>query len=264
MSLDFINAGFLGIVEGVTEFLPVSSTGHLILAERVFILQSVHTESFSIFIQLGAILAVVCLYPHYFATFLNPKQWLSKRTKVLAIAITPALVCGALFYSAIKEHLFTPLTVILALFFGAMVMIWAQKRFPNNRAEIHSIDDISYKQSLIIGVCQCASLWPGMSRSASTIIGGLVAKLDYATSAEFSFLIAVPVMTAAVLFDLLKSYSDLTRHDAVIMAFGFVVSFVTAYIAIKSFLALLKRWQFVPFAVYRIVLSLVIGGFLLW
>ncbi len=259
-----IHAILLGIVEGLTEFIPVSSTGHLILAERVLTLPSIHTESFSIFIQLGAILAVVCLYPKYFLSFLNPKQWLSKRTKVLVIAIFPALFFGALFYSTIKVHLFTPLTVILALFVGAIVMLWAQKRFPNQIAETKKIDDITYKQAAIIGICQCASLWPGMSRSASTIIGGLVAKLDYAIAAEFSFLIAVPVMTAAVLFDLLKSYSELTRHDFSIMGLGFIVSFITAYFAIKTFLKLLKKWQFMPFAIYRILLSMVIGAYLIW
>lgn len=256
---DFFNAALLGIVEGVTEFIPVSSTGHLILAEKLFPLTHVHSESFSIVIQLGAILSVVCIYPNYFVTFLNPKEWFSKKSKILLIAILPALASGALFYTFIKQHLFSPLTVVLALFLGGIAMLFFQKKYPNHAATTHSIETISYKQSFMIGLSQCASLWPGMSRSASTIVGGLIAKLDYATAAEFSFLIAVPVMSAAVLFDLLKSFSELTILDLKVMAFGFIISFITAFFAIKTFISLLKRWQFKPFAIYRICLAIILG-----
>lgn len=264
MITDFLHATILGIVEGLTEFIPVSSTGHLILAETIFPLRHVHSETFSVFIQLGAILAVVCIYPRYFKSFLNPKEWMSRKSKVLFVAIFPALLSGLLFYSFIKKHLFSPLTVVLALFVGGLAMLFFQKKYPNHSATTHSIEDISYKQSFIVGLCQCASLWPGMSRSASTIVGGLIAKLDYSTAAEFSFLIAVPVMTAAVGFDLLKSFSELTLLDLKVMSLGFVVSFITAFFAIKTFISLLKRWQFNPFAFYRIVLAIVLGVVWLW
>jgi undecaprenyl-diphosphatase len=251
---DFIKAIFLGIVEGITEFLPVSSTGHLILVGQFLQFSGTNSETFDIAIQLGAILAVFWLYRAYFIDLFHPKKWFKTEMNKLLIACLPALILGAATHKAIKLHLFSPFTVACALIFGGIVMIIVEK-WIKLKPTTHTIEDISYKQAFIIGCFQCFALWPGMSRSASTIIGGLAAKLDYETSAKFSFIVAVPVMTAAVGYDLLKSYNTLTSHDIGLIGIGFVTAFIVAWVSIVGFLSLLKKWKLFPFAVYRILLG---------
>jgi len=178
--------------------------------------------------------------------------------KCIVVAILPALVLGALFYGTIKQYLFTPQTVAIGLFVGAIVMIVADRWVLNRPRETVSVERISYRQALLIGICQCAALWPGFSRSGATIVGGLFVGLGYHTAAKFSFIIAVPIMIAAVGFELVKSFSVLTLHDLNLIGVGFVVSFVVAYAGIKVFLKVLARLKLVPFAIYRIVLSVAI------
>ena len=256
---DTLAAILLGILEGLTEFIPVSSTGHLILVEHLLPLSTL-PESFTISIQLGAILAVVFLYKNTFTQFLSYKSWFNADFWRISLAIVPFLGMGFLGYSIIKS-LFTPTTVLAALFTGGILMIivefWSKKHPPNTC----DMSQISYKQALCIGLSQCLALWPGMSRSASTIMGGLMCGLDHKTAASFSFIIAVPVMTAAVGYDLLRSASQLTPHDLSLIGIGFTVSFFIAILSIVSFMKVLNRVKLFPFGIYRIILSLL--GFLI-
>ena len=254
---DLITAGVLGVVEGLTEFLPVSSTGHLILVGETLKFTQGNAATFDIAIQLGAILAVVAAFPGYFISLLNPKSWLSPKGKALILACLPVMAVGFLTHHWIKTHLFNPLTVALALIVGAIAMIVVQKR-PQPSVTTHDIEAITPKQALWIGISQCFSLWPGMSRSASTIMGGLLAGLSYELAAQFSFLIAVPVMVAAVTFDLIKSASVITSYDLQLIGVGFGVAFGVAWASIYAMLMILKKYKLVPFAIYRIVLGAIL------
>jgi undecaprenyl-diphosphatase len=245
----FLKAAFLGVIEGLTEFLPVSSTGHLILVGRWI---GMNSPTFDIAIQLGAILAVLVVYRSIFLSL----RWNDKLVKLMGIAIAPALGLGFLLHHTIKTYFFGPTTVIAALFLGGVIMFLVE-RFPYHPTTT-SIQDIGYLQAFWIGIAQCFSLWPGMSRSGSTIVGGLLVKLDYETAATFSFLISVPVMIAATGYDLLKSYHLLSSHDLGLIGVGFLVSFLVALVAIVSFIKLLVRYRLTPFAVYRVVLAVVL------
>lgn len=259
----------LGILEGLTEFLPVSSTGHLVLLETMLEtgLSEADEATFSIFIQLGAILAIVFLYPERFKKLFafqgsngiaiqsfTGVQGLMK----LAIACFPVLFCGLLFHSIIKEVLLSPVPVAVALAVGGAAMIVLDR--PGRRVTKESIEDLTYLDCLLIGVTQCLALWPGMSRSGSTIIGGMLLGASRLVAAEFSFFVAVPVMCAAVGYDLLKTWQDLSSSVFVPFSIGFIVSFVVAVLAVKFFIALLDRWSLRPFGYYRIVLGVVVLG----
>jgi len=259
---DIIKAIILGIVEGLTEFIPVSSTGHLILVGDALQFNGANVETFSIAIQLGAILAVVLLNKTFFLSFMSIKGLFSRQTLIMIAGVFPSLIFGFLCYDFIKEHLFSPLTVALALFIGGVVMILIEKLVPVEQTT-ETVEDITLKQAALIGLSQCFALWPGMSRSGSTIIGGLMAKLNYDTAARFSFILAVPTMLAAVGYDLLKSMDTLTTKDMQLISIGFVVSFVVGYASIVGFLSLLKRWKLMPFGLYRIALSLFVWWVLL-
>ncbi|MBT5855218.1 undecaprenyl-diphosphate phosphatase [bacterium] len=249
-----IKAVLLGILEGLTEFIPVSSTGHLIIAGEWLELLHANQETFDIAIQLGAILAVVILYWDFFRPFLTPKHWVSKESKLVLIAIVPALGLGFLAHSTIKALLFNPVTVAAALIVGGLWMLWIDRRYtPENRTS--DIQSMTYKQALLIGLFQCLALWPGFSRSGACMIGGIIGKLDYQNAARFSFIIAVPVMVAAVGYDLLKSWDTLTSNDLTLIAIGFVTAFIVAIFAIKTFIKLLASLRFTPFAIYRILLG---------
>ena len=251
----------LGIVEGLTEFIPVSSTGHLILSGELLNFTGERAATFEVFIQLGAILAVVMLYRERFRHFLTFENIVSgfkmKQRELnwmhIAVAILPAMVLGYLVHDIIKKYLFSVQTVLIGLVIGGIVMIVAE-RMPS-RTFATDLDKINFRQCLLIGLAQCLSLWPGFSRSGATISGGLLAGLNHKTAAEFSFIIAVPVMIAATGYDLLKSWSLITPDFIVTLLIGFVVSFVIAVLAIVGFLKLLERVKLTPFAVYRFVLS---------
>jgi undecaprenyl-diphosphatase len=246
----------LGIVEGLTEFLPISSTGHLILVGHWLKFEGEFAATFDIAIQLGAILAVVIHYRDFFFRLLHPKNWLSRDVKLIFIAISPALLLGFLLHRTIKTYLFGESPVIAALIVGGIVMALVDRL--TYEPKTFSVSDVSYKQAFIIGLCQCFSLWPGMSRSGSTIVGGLVAKLDYATAAQFSFIISVPVMMAATGYDLLKSHALLTQAHLFQIGVGFLVSFLVAYLAIVTFLKLIVKVRLMPFAIYRLILGVLL------
>jgi undecaprenyl-diphosphatase len=249
----------LGIVQGSTEFIPVSSSGHLIIVGDLLGFKGEASKCFDIFIQLGSILAVLILYWDRFAGLFSFKTsdgtpatgFRGKNEWILLILTTlPALFFGALLHKAIKAHLFNPVTVVLALAVGAVAIILVEKFKPKSATQ--SLDTITYKQALMIGFFQCIAMWPGMSRSACTIMGGMIFKLDRKVAAEYSFLAAVPVMFAATLLDLFKARHDLVRADIPYFTVGFIVSMIVAGIAVKTFIALLQRWTLVPFAIYRL------------
>lgn len=255
MYADILRAVILGIIEGLTEFIPVSSTGHLILAGDLLEFQHANTATFDIAIQLGAILAVVVLYRDYFKQTFAPSQWFKRDMNNLILAMLPAMALGFLAHKAIKTYLFSSFTVAIGLLVGGIMMLVVE-RFMKPVAETTEVEKITPKQAFIIGCFQCLALWPGMSRSGSTIIGGLVAKLNYEVAAKFSFLVSVPVMLVAVSYDMLKSYSALSSQDLLLIAIGFGVSFVLGGLSIVFFMKILRKLKLAPFAVYRIVLAL--------
>jgi undecaprenyl-diphosphatase len=266
---DWLTIVLLGIVEGLTEFLPVSSTGHLILAGELLRFVGERAETFEIFIQLGAILAVAVLYRQRFAGLVLaglhgeavvPAPGERRLTWThLAVACLPAFVLGFLLHGFIKRELFSSRTVLVGLVLGGIVMIaaeaWSRRRGAAMVAR--SLDEVTLGQALAIGCAQCLALWPGFSRSGSTISGGLVAGLDRRTAAEFSFVVAVPVMLAATGYDLLTSLALLDGGFVATLALGFAVSFLVAWAAVVGFLRVVQSVSLTPFAVYRFALAAV-------
>lgn len=250
-------AVLLGIVEGLTEFIPVSSTGHLIIVGKWLGFTGSFASTFDIAIQLGAILAVVCLYRRYFISVCHPKNW-TKSTLRIAVAILPVLILGAGTHKFIKAHLFTPTTVAIGLAVGSLAMIgvdlWSRRQ-PDRGI---SIDHMSIRHAIIIGMCQCAALWPGVSRSGATVVGGLLAGLSIQTSAQFSFIIAVPVMMAATGLDIISAFHGLSTPELVLIALGFGTAFLVAWASIQLFLNLLGRFRLIPFAAYRLVVAVIV------
>ena len=263
-------AVILGIVEGVTEYLPISSTGHLILFGDLLKFQGEKAKAFDIIIQLGAILAVVWLYWERFTALLqgirgafkDPLSVLEPGLKgapgifKLGLVTGPALVIGALFGSRIKEHLFNSTSVAVALAVGAVLILVAERYAKFDGA--NDVDTLTWKKSIVIGCVQCLALWPGMSRSASAIIGGMVVGLSRKAAAEFSFLAAVPILTAAALHDLFKASEIFTYEDLKLIAIGFAISFVTAFFTVKWFIGMVSRWSLRPFAYYRLVVAAIV------
>jgi len=247
----------LGIVEGLTEFLPVSSTGHLIVAGHLLGFRGEGSETFDIFIQLGAILAVVVLEWRRLLDLLRPGRpgtFTGPRGCALLLTTTvPALVAGALVHDWIKDNLFGPATVAWALALGGVALLLVERFRP--ATSVQEVDGLGYRQALVIGLFQCLALWPGVSRSGATIVGGLLCGLERRAAARYSFLAAVPVMAAATLYDLMKSWSHLGAHDIAPFATGFVVAFLSAWLAMRWFVALLGRHTLRPFAWYRILVA---------
>jgi len=258
----------LGILEGLTEFIPVSSTGHLVLLGDLIEFTGEKANTFSIFIQLAAILAVVSLYIDKFRGLL---QFSSESTEhsafrgfqgllKLFVVSFPAGLCGLLFYDAVKSKLFAPGPVACALIVGGVVMVLIEKK--PKESSVHSLHEITLPQCFGVGLFQCLSLWPGISRSGSTIIGGMILGLNRTLAAEFSFIIAVPIMCAAVGYDMLKSINILDQSDIAVFAIGFFVSYLTAVFAIRVFLRVLRKYTLAPFGYYRIVLGVVVLAFM--
>jgi undecaprenyl-diphosphatase len=248
-SLDALHAVLLGIIEGITEFLPISSTAHLILASRALgLAETEFLKSFEIIIQLGAILSVVVLY---WQRFLNVEV-----LKKLVVAVIPTGVIGLTVYKAIKGYLMGSITVILlTLLIGGIALI-VFERFRQEDERDVDFQEITYRKAFLIGLFQAIAVIPGVSRSAATIVGGSLLGVSKRTIVEFSFMLAVPTMLAATGLELLKSRTSLSGNFGV-LGIGFVVSFVTAIVAIKSFLAYLKRRDFSLFGWYRVALALV-------
>ena len=254
---EIITAVILGIVEGLTEFLPVSSTGHLIISGHLLGFTGPKAETFEVVIQLGAILAVMVLYWPTFMQLVRPTQgrkfsgWYG--LSMLVLTSIPASVLGLLVHDTIKEHLFTPTTVAWALGVGALAILYVERTTKTVRYT--SLEEMTPKLAFGIGCFQCLALWPGFSRSASTIMGGMLLGTGRTMAAEYSFIAAVPIMFAATGLDLLKSWHLLTSDDLLIILIGFVVSFFAAWAAVKTFIHLLKRITLRPFAWYRLALA---------
>lgn len=257
----------LSIIEGLTEFLPVSSSGHLILAGDILHFSGQKASTFEVVIQLGAILAVVVIYRKRFAGLVIPNVYERfsgiRGIWLLFLTSLPAGILGLAFHSQIKEYLFKPAPVTLALVTGAVAMILTEKRRQDKKSTIMSLDDISAKLAFGIGCFQCFALWPGFSRSAATIMGGMILGAKRQLAAEYSFIAAVPIMFAATLYDIYKNIDLLSASDFLFFFIGMLGSFVSALFAIKTFVAFVGRVTLVPFAIYRLIIAPFIYYFML-
>ncbi len=262
----------LGIVEGLTEFLPVSSTGHLVIFQNLLKFEGTtpnYVEMYTYVIQLGAILAVIILYwKKIKETLVNffPKKVGYEKSGfrfwfMIGIACIPGAIAGITIDSIVEKYLFNPVSIAITLFLGGIWMMWAENRFRDNRIS-RGIDDliITPKQAIIIGLFQCLAVIPGMSRSASTIIGGWVAGLSTVAAAEFSFFLAIPVMVGMSFLKILKigGLSMITSSEMVSLIVGFVVSFIVALAVINKFISYLKKKPMKNFAIYRMVFAVVV------
>ena len=250
----------IGIVEGVTEFLPISSTGHMILVGSVIDFKGPFANLFEIFIQFGAILAVVVLFRHKIIASikaLRPGQFGFQLWLGILVAFIPAAVIGVIFNKKIEQYLFNPVAIAISLFVGGILMIVAENHYKNNSRTLKP-ENVTVKQGFVIGLFQCLSLWPGFSRSASTIIGGWVVGMTTAAAAEFTFFLAIPTMFAASGYSLIKSGITLNTGEIIILIVGFVVAFLVALVVVKSFIEYLKHRPLKYFAYYRILIGVVI------
>ena len=253
--MNFIEAIIIAIVEGLTEFLPISSTGHMIIAGKLLsVPDNEFTKLYAIAIQLGAILAVVAIYWKKFFDFTNWTFYLK-----LLIGVIPAIILGLFFSDKIDDLLESTITVAIALLLGGIVLIFIDRGF--NNPTIHSEKEVSYKNSFIIGIWQCLAMVPGVSRSAASIIGGMQQKMTRGAAAEFSFFLAVPTMLAATGYKLLKFYLDsggITGKEIQLLLVGNVVAFIVAMFAIKFFINFLKKHGFKLWGYYRVVIGIVL------
>jgi len=250
--MDIFQAVIIGIIEGFTEFLPISSTGHMIVASKFLgVAENDLTKAYEVIIQFAAILAVMLIYRDKI-TFKKIDLW-SK----LLLAFLPLAVVGFIFKDTIKS-LFNVQTVAWMFIIGGIVFLVVEYFYREKPTHIRDVEQTTWQQALWIGIAQIFSLIPGTSRAGATIIGGLLSGLDRKASAEFSFLLAIPVMAAVSGYDLLKHYHEFASANWGAFAIGFAVAFVVAYATIKLFLAFLQRFTFVPFGIYRIVLGVVL------
>lgn len=274
--MDLIQSIIIAIVEGLTEFLPISSTGHMIIAEKLLhVTDSEFTKVFTVAIQLGAILAVVVLYRKKFFNFSN----LSFYAK-LVIGVVPAILLGLLFSKKIDALLDSSTTVAIALIVGGIILLFVDRIFYQSSVEAvdknppdlldenlgvhhlkHSEKEVTYLNSFIIGIWQCLAMVPGVSRSAASIIGGMQQKLTRTAAAEFSFFLAVPTMLAATGYKLLKYYKEtggFNGEEIKLLAVGNIVAFIVAIVAIKAFIGFLKKYGFRVWGIYRIIVGIIL------
>jgi len=255
-----LKAAILGIVEGLTEFLPVSSTGHLILVGDLLNFNDERGKVFEIVIQFAAILAVCWEYRAKLASVssgLMQKQEAAQRfTFNLFIAFLPLAILGLLFGKAIKAHLFAPIPVALAFIVGGLIILWAEKR--QHVVTIGSVEDMHWRDALKMGLAQALALIPGTSRSGATIIGGLFFGLSRKAATEFSFFLAIPTITMATLYEVVKYRHDFHTEDMGIFLVGSVASFISAFFAVRALLRYISRHDFTAFAWYRIAFGLIV------
>ncbi|MEI2397416.1 undecaprenyl-diphosphate phosphatase [Paenibacillus phytohabitans] len=282
--LTIVKAIILGIVEGLTEFAPVSSTGHMIIVDDMWLksqefLGKYTANTFKVVIQLGSILAVVIIFRNRFIDLLGLKKFSRKELTVVPegqpqvpaegrlklaqviVGLIPAGIFGFLFEDYIDEHLFSTSTVLIGLVVGAIFMICAD-RFAPKTIKTESVDQITYRQALSVGLIQCVSLWPGFSRSGSTISGGVLLGMSHRAAADFTFIMAVPIMAGASLISLLKNWQYFTLDALPFFIAGFISAFLFALLSMRFFLKLINRIKLLPFAIYRIILAGVV--YLIW
>ncbi|HEY0200214.1 MAG TPA: undecaprenyl-diphosphate phosphatase [Burkholderiaceae bacterium] len=253
-------AAIMGIVEGLTEFLPVSSTGHLILAGALLGFDDDRAKVFDIAIQTGAILAVIIVYWHKIRDTLValPSQRQAQRFALnVVIAFLPAAVIGVLAAKAIKAHLFTPVVVAAAFIIGGFIILWAERRAPA-ASRVRTVDDLTPLDALKVGLAQCLALVPGTSRSGATIIGGMLFGLSRQAATDFSFFLAIPTLVGAGVYSLYKERALLSWNDLPLFSVGLVVSFISAWICVRWLLRFIASHSFVPFAWYRIAFGIVV------
>lgn len=259
----FLKAILLGIIEGITEFLPISSTGHLILVGDYLEFTGDFAETFEVVIQLGAILSVVVYFFKDLYPF-SPKLQPERRREIFTlwqksvVAVIPAIVLAAIFYDAIKARLFNPTVVASTLLVGGVIILLIERR--KMTPKILSVKDLSYQMALAIGGCQCLAMIPGVSRSAATIIGAMLLGAARPVAAEFSFFMAIPMMAAASGGSLLKSGFAFSATEWSALVIGFVVAFLTAWAVIALFMSYIRKHDFTVFGYYRILLA----GLVFW
>jgi undecaprenyl-diphosphatase len=248
--MNIIQSIVLSIIEGLTEFLPISSTGHMILASSIMnIPEDAFVKTFEISIQIGAIMAIVLLYAKRFL------QGISIYLK-LTIAFIPTGIIGFLAYPYIKAYLFNPIVVTISLILGGIVLILIDKKVAGQQSKTEALESISYKNAFFIGLFQSVSMIPGVSRAAATIVGGIFNGLDKKQAIEFSFLLAVPTMFAATGYDLYKTSIEFSGHEIFLLSLGLAVAFITAWIAVKVFVRIVQNYGFKYFGYYRIIIGI--------
>ena len=267
--IELLKALILGFVEGMTEFAPVSSTGHLIIVDDMWLriedfLGERSKFTFMILIQLGSILAVVVVFWKRLFNIVGlykidgVKASSSFNLAHVIVGMLPAVILGFAFKDIIDKHLFGVETVIYALVAGAILMIAADKLGPKN-PKVTTLDQITYRQAFKVGLVQCLSLWPGFSRSGATISGGVLFGMNHRTASDFTFIMAVPIMMGASLVSIMKNWQDLSMDDLSFYIVGFVSAFVFALLSIRFFLKLISKIKLVPFAIYRLILAAVLA-----
>jgi undecaprenyl-diphosphatase len=250
--LDILQAIIIGIIEGFTEFLPISSTGHMIVASRFLgIEENELIKAYEVIIQFATILAVMIIYKEKI-TFKKVDLWMK-----LFVAFLPLAIVGFIFKDVIKT-LFNVETVAWMFIIGGLFFLVVEYFYKEKNAHVTHVENVNYTQALWVGIAQIFSLVPGTSRAGATIIGGLLVGLDRKTSMEFSFLLAIPVMAAVSGYDLLKHYQDFADANWGAFAIGFITAFVVAYMTIKLFLAFIQRFTFVAFGIYRILFGIIL------
>lgn len=270
-TLQLIKAFFLGIVEGITEFLPISSTGHLIIVGKWIEFTSTEGKVFEVVIQLGSILAVMWIFR---ARLIKMITGTLKRdpvevafTRNLIIAFLPSAVIGFLFIKMIKALFFQPAVVVVTLILGGLIMLWVERVRQPGQANLRvvtatTLESISWKQALIVGFAQCLAMIPGTSRSGSTIIGGMLAGIERKTATEFSFFLAMPTMLAAASYDMYKNAGLISQADMLAIAVGFVTAFLSALFVVRAILTFISKHTYRAFGWYRIVLGVIVGMWL--
>ena len=292
MIIDFIKVLILSIVEGVTEFLPVSSTGHLILVNQFVKLEPEgFSNAFNIIIQLGAILSVVVIYfrrlnpwdrekteryfpknydklngqSRFYFRLTHPDKKTIELWKRVIVGILPAMILGLLFDDFIDEHLFNPMVVATMLLVWGLIIIFVEKRNKKDKGFRHdNIAMVSYKTVLAIGFFQTLAMIPGTSRSAATIMGAMILGLSRSAAAEFSFFLAIPTMLGATFLKVIKNFGGFTAYQWLLILLGMVLSFLVAYFVIKKFMAYIRNNDFIPFGIYRIILAIIVFVYFLF
>ena len=267
---DLLKALILGFVEGMTEFAPVSSTGHLIIVDDMWLkteefLTKYPAITFKIVIQLGSILAVVVVFWKRLFSLVGlykiDGKKMNNRFNLLHVIVgmLPAVILGFAFKDLIDDYLFRVETVIVALVVGAILMIIADK-FGPKKPKVQSLDQISYRQAFKVGLVQCLSLWPGFSRSGATISGGVLFGMNHRTAADFTFIMAVPIMMGASLVSVMKNWEHMSMDHLSFYIVGFLSAFVFSLLSIRFFLKLISKVKLMPFAIYRIILAVILAA----
>jgi undecaprenyl-diphosphatase len=255
-----VKAAVMGIVEGLTEFLPISSTGHLILAGSLLGFDDAKAKVFDIAIQTGAIFAVILVYWQkiHSTVVALPRQAKARRLALnVVIGFIPAVVLGLIFGKMIKEQLFTPVVVASTFIIGGFIILWAEKRPPGS-IRIEHVDDMTMWDALKVGLVQCFAMIPGTSRSGSTIIGGMLLGLSRQAATDFSFFLAIPTLIGAGAYSLYKERALLSMADVPLFSVGLVFSFVSAWLCVRWLLKYISTHNFIPFAWYRIAFGIVV------